>query len=95
MKLRLNLDPTLPHVVGDRVQLQQVVLNLLINAIEAIASVDGDDRELQMICVAKGAACRTGNQNRLFFDRSHVKVYPRLRRALHFKTAARLETILT
>src|SRR6516162_7831172 len=24
------------------------------------------------------AACRTGNQNRLFFDRSHVRIYPRL-----------------
>jgi C4-dicarboxylate-specific signal transduction histidine kinase len=47
--LRIDLDPTLPPVVGDRVQLQQVVLNLLINAIEAMACVDGHDRELQMI----------------------------------------------
>jgi C4-dicarboxylate-specific signal transduction histidine kinase len=49
VKLRIDLDRTLPPVVGDRVQLQQVVLNLLINAIEAMASVDCDDRQLQMI----------------------------------------------
>jgi PAS domain S-box-containing protein len=49
VKLRIDLDPTLPPVLGDRVQLQQVVLNLLINAIEAMASVDYDHRELQMI----------------------------------------------
>jgi C4-dicarboxylate-specific signal transduction histidine kinase len=49
VKLRLHLDPTLPPVNGDRVQLQQVILNLLINAIEAMASINRDDRELQMI----------------------------------------------
>jgi two-component system sensor kinase FixL len=31
----LDLDPNLPVVTGDRVQLQQVILNLLINAMEA------------------------------------------------------------
>jgi PAS domain S-box-containing protein len=49
VKLRIDLDPALPPVQGDRVLLQQVVLNLLINAIEAMASVDWDDRNLQMI----------------------------------------------
>jgi C4-dicarboxylate-specific signal transduction histidine kinase len=34
VKLQIDLDPTLPVVDGDRVQLQQVILNLLINAIE-------------------------------------------------------------
>ena len=33
--LQLDFDATLPHVHGDRVQIQQVVLNLLLNAVEA------------------------------------------------------------
>jgi PAS domain S-box-containing protein len=33
-------------VQGDRVQLQQVVLNLILNAVEAMASVEADTREL-------------------------------------------------
>jgi signal transduction histidine kinase len=49
VKLRIDLDPNLPPVIGDRVQLQQVVLNLLINAIEAMMSVDGDHRKLRLI----------------------------------------------
>jgi C4-dicarboxylate-specific signal transduction histidine kinase len=49
VKLRIDLDPNLPAIVGDRVQLQQVVLNLLINAIEAMMSVDFDHRNLQLI----------------------------------------------
>jgi PAS domain S-box-containing protein len=40
VQLRLELDPTLPAVRGDRVQLQQVVLNLLRNAFEAVSGID-------------------------------------------------------
>jgi signal transduction histidine kinase len=36
--LRTELDESLPALEGDRVQLQQVVLNLVVNAIEAMQS---------------------------------------------------------
>jgi signal transduction histidine kinase len=36
----------LPRVLGDRVQLQQVMLNLILNAIEAMSMVEGRSREL-------------------------------------------------
>ena len=44
--LRLELSPDLPNVLGDRVQLQQVLLNLILNAIEAMATVEGRARDL-------------------------------------------------
>ena len=44
--LQTDLVDSLPPVYGDRVQLQQVTLNLIINAIEAMSSVAGAPREL-------------------------------------------------
>src|SRR5262245_8731962 len=44
--LRLELPPALPAVFADRVQLQQVIINLLMNAIESMATVDDRPREL-------------------------------------------------
>jgi signal transduction histidine kinase len=46
VSLRVDLAEDLPKVVGDRVQLQQVVLNLLLNAIQAMAHVPESRREL-------------------------------------------------
>jgi signal transduction histidine kinase/GAF domain-containing protein len=44
--LRSELDPDLPRVLGDRVQLQQVILNLLLNAAEAMGDVHDRAREI-------------------------------------------------
>lgn len=44
--LRTELAGDLPPVTGDRVQLQQVVLNFVINAIEAMGGVDAEKRAL-------------------------------------------------
>ena len=47
--LRTELDRTLPHVAGDRVQLQQVLINLIVNAIEAMRRVHDRARELTIV----------------------------------------------
>jgi len=44
--LRLELTPDLPRVLGDRVQLQQVLLNLILNGIEAMRTIEERPREL-------------------------------------------------
>jgi C4-dicarboxylate-specific signal transduction histidine kinase len=44
--LRTDVAPTLPRILGDRVQLQQVVLNLIMNGVEAISSLTEGPREL-------------------------------------------------
>jgi C4-dicarboxylate-specific signal transduction histidine kinase len=47
--LRAELAPKLPSVAGDRVQLQQVLLNLIVNAIEAMSGVQDRPRELTIV----------------------------------------------
>jgi Signal transduction histidine kinase, nitrogen specific len=42
----------LPPVLGDRVQLQQVLLNLIINACEAMNTTGASDRRLTLIANA-------------------------------------------
>jgi PAS domain S-box-containing protein len=46
ISVRTQLAEGLPRVEGDRVQLQQVLLNLIINAIEAMREIDEEEREL-------------------------------------------------
>jgi PAS domain S-box-containing protein len=43
---KVQLAEGLPLILGDRVQLQQVMLNLIINAVEAMSGVSGGVREL-------------------------------------------------
>jgi C4-dicarboxylate-specific signal transduction histidine kinase len=42
----MQLSEGLPHILGDRVQLQQVILNLIMNAIEAMSEVKERSHEL-------------------------------------------------
>jgi len=44
--LRAQLEGNIPPVLGDRVQLQQVVLNLIMNGIEAMSAIEDRPREL-------------------------------------------------
>ena len=46
--LQTELAPGLPRVDGDRTQLQQVILNLILNAIEAMGGIDEGTRELRI-----------------------------------------------
>jgi C4-dicarboxylate-specific signal transduction histidine kinase len=52
--LRTEFAPALPMILGDRVQLQQVVINLVMNGIEAMQSTTDRPREL---------AIRSGQDN--------------------------------
>jgi PAS domain S-box-containing protein len=48
VSLRTGLAPDLPMIRGDRVQLQQVIINLVMNGIEAMQQVTGRSRELMI-----------------------------------------------
>jgi signal transduction histidine kinase len=46
VSLRTELAPALPSILGDRVQLQQVIINLVMNGIEAMLPITERPREL-------------------------------------------------
>jgi C4-dicarboxylate-specific signal transduction histidine kinase len=48
VEIRTDVPADLPAVLGDRVQLQQVLLNLVVNAMDAMASVGDEDRRLDI-----------------------------------------------
>jgi len=55
ISLRTELADGLPSIEGDRVQLQQVILNLAINAVEAMSGVTDGTRELVIHTGAAGS----------------------------------------
>jgi C4-dicarboxylate-specific signal transduction histidine kinase len=46
VSVRLDLSSALPSVLGDRIQVQQVLLNLILNAFDAMSEVEEHAREL-------------------------------------------------
>jgi PAS domain S-box-containing protein len=78
VSLQTQLAPTLPEILGDRVQLQQVIINLLMNAIEAmdmptdrprellIRSASSDTDRLTVSVTDSGIGISAENANRLF-----------------------------
>lgn len=49
VKLDLELDPSLPETAADHIQMEQVVLNLIYNGIEAMQDVNDHARRLQIV----------------------------------------------
>jgi signal transduction histidine kinase len=78
VSLRMELVPALPTILADRVQLQQVIINLVMNGIEAMQSVTDRPRELlirsrqeeRQLVLVSVADCGVGisaeNADRLF-----------------------------
>ena len=58
VRLHLEIAGALPRIVGDRVQMQQVVLNLLSNAIDAAAAGDRPTREVTVLAGRSGDGVR-------------------------------------
>ncbi len=69
--LRHELAGDLPFVVGDRIQLQQVILNLLRNAADAMSTIDDRPRELLI-----RTEWDQGNQIRLSVKDSGIGLTP-------------------
>jgi len=54
VSVRMELSSALPGIFGDRIQLQQVLINLIMNGIEAMEGVDDRPRELTIRSEADG-----------------------------------------
>ena len=70
--LRTDFDAGLPPVNGDRVQLQQVILNLILNAADAMRTVDDRPRKLLIVTSVEDA-----HHVRLAVSDSGVGIDPR------------------
>lgn len=52
IRMRVDLADDLPATIGERIQLQQVVVNLLVNSAQALEAIPPEDREIRV------ATCR-------------------------------------
>ena len=52
--VRTEVEPNLPLVPGDRIQIQQVLLNLLINAVDAMNDIEADRRIATLRALRQG-----------------------------------------
>lgn len=52
--LRSEFHPSLPFILGDRIQLQQCVMNLVLNALEATSAAKSEKREVVVRCISEG-----------------------------------------
>jgi signal transduction histidine kinase len=59
-----QLNPDLPRIEGDRVELQQVVLNLVMNAWEAMAATAPEQRQLTISTAAAGGGVQLTVEDR-------------------------------
>jgi two-component system sensor kinase FixL len=54
MRVSIDIEPDLPEVRGDDVQLQQVILNLLLNAFDSLATCAAEDRDVRVAARRRG-----------------------------------------
>jgi PAS domain S-box-containing protein len=77
ISVRMDLATDLPEAMGDRVQLQQVLMNLIMNSIDAMKGVDGareltikshrtDDKQLIVSVSDTGVGLPTQQANQIF-----------------------------
>ncbi len=75
VSIRTDLKDNLPMIVADRVQLQQVLMNLMLNGIEAIADPDGvvkvksqldEDGQIEISVIDTGPGLPTGEAGQMF-----------------------------
>src|SRR5262249_36979369 len=57
VSVQVQLADGLPRIEGDRVQLQQVILNLIVNGIEAMSRIDRETRELRISTETIAGGC--------------------------------------
>jgi C4-dicarboxylate-specific signal transduction histidine kinase len=85
VSVQTRLTEGLRLVHGDRVQLQQVVLNLIVNAIEAMASTDDDARELVVSTESSAAEGLARRGRRLGTRRRRGRSRADFRVLLHYE----------